>query len=249
MLGRIESAHRRTGGVGGRGCGSSSPTPRTSCARRSPRSAATPSCTGTVGWPTQDELADAMRRTEQEASRMGRLVDDMLVLAKLDQHRPLERAAGRSRRPRHRRRCRRAGRRARTRHHARRAGREGDRDRRRGPPAPGDRQRRRQRTRPHRKSRADRDPRRSPTTDRSCSRSTTAARVWTLTSQSGSPSASSAPTRRARAIAVAAVSACRSSMPRCPRTAARSTSTARRAGGRRCGSRCRRFRRAVTRCP
>jgi two-component system OmpR family sensor kinase len=31
-----------------------------------------------------------MRRTEQEAARMGRLVDDMLVLAKLDQHRPLD---------------------------------------------------------------------------------------------------------------------------------------------------------------
>jgi two-component system OmpR family sensor kinase len=42
------------------------------------------------GLQQEDELADAMRRTEQEASRMGRLVDDMLVLAKLDQHRPLE---------------------------------------------------------------------------------------------------------------------------------------------------------------
>ena len=42
------------------------------------------------GLRTDDELADAMRRTEQEAGRMGRLVDDMLVLAKLDQHRPLE---------------------------------------------------------------------------------------------------------------------------------------------------------------
>jgi len=31
-----------------------------------------------------------MRRTEQEAGRMGRLVDDMLTLAKLDRHRPLE---------------------------------------------------------------------------------------------------------------------------------------------------------------
>jgi two-component system, OmpR family, sensor kinase len=42
------------------------------------------------GLRTEDELADAMRRTEQEAGRMGRLVDDMLVLAKLDQHRPLD---------------------------------------------------------------------------------------------------------------------------------------------------------------
>jgi two-component system, OmpR family, sensor kinase len=42
------------------------------------------------GLAKEDELADAMRRTEQEAGRMGRLVDDMLVLAKLDQHRPLD---------------------------------------------------------------------------------------------------------------------------------------------------------------
>ena len=33
-------------------------------------------------------LDDAMRRTEQEARRMARLVDDMLTLAKLDQQRP-----------------------------------------------------------------------------------------------------------------------------------------------------------------
>ena len=37
------------------------------------------------------ELAEAMRRTEQEAVRMGTLIDDMLVLARLDQGRPLER--------------------------------------------------------------------------------------------------------------------------------------------------------------
>jgi two-component system OmpR family sensor kinase len=42
------------------------------------------------GLSNDDELTDAMRRTEQEAGRMGRLVDDMLTLAKLDQHRPLE---------------------------------------------------------------------------------------------------------------------------------------------------------------
>lgn len=36
-------------------------------------------------------LDDAMRRTEQEAQRMGRLVDDMLTLAKLDEGRPLQR--------------------------------------------------------------------------------------------------------------------------------------------------------------
>jgi len=38
------------------------------------------------------ELAEAMRRTEQEASRMGQLVDDLLLLARLDQRRPLERS-------------------------------------------------------------------------------------------------------------------------------------------------------------
>jgi len=38
-----------------------------------------------------DELQEAMRRTEQEAVRMGTLVDDLLHLARLDQGRPLER--------------------------------------------------------------------------------------------------------------------------------------------------------------
>jgi two-component system, OmpR family, sensor kinase len=38
-----------------------------------------------------DELAQAMRRTESEADRMARLVDDMLLLARLDQGRPVER--------------------------------------------------------------------------------------------------------------------------------------------------------------
>jgi two-component system OmpR family sensor kinase len=38
------------------------------------------------------ELDEAMRRTEQEAVRMGGLVDDLLHLARLDQGRPIERA-------------------------------------------------------------------------------------------------------------------------------------------------------------
>lgn len=38
------------------------------------------------------ELDDALQRTEHEARRMGRLVEDMLTLAKLDQERPLDRA-------------------------------------------------------------------------------------------------------------------------------------------------------------
>jgi len=39
-----------------------------------------------------DELGEAMRRMEQEARRMGLLVDDLLLLARLDQGRPLETA-------------------------------------------------------------------------------------------------------------------------------------------------------------
>lgn len=46
--------------------------------------------TGALDEPA--ELADAMRRTEQEAVRMGTLVDDLLHLARLDQGRPLDRA-------------------------------------------------------------------------------------------------------------------------------------------------------------
>jgi len=37
------------------------------------------------------ELAEAMRRMEQEAQRMGALVEDLLLLARLDQRRPLQR--------------------------------------------------------------------------------------------------------------------------------------------------------------
>jgi two-component system OmpR family sensor kinase len=44
------------------------------------------------GLADPNELAEAMRRTEQEAVRMGTLVDDLLLLARLDQGRPLERA-------------------------------------------------------------------------------------------------------------------------------------------------------------
>ena len=38
-----------------------------------------------------EDLASAMRRIEEEAERMGVLVDDLLLLARLDQGRPLER--------------------------------------------------------------------------------------------------------------------------------------------------------------
>ncbi len=38
----------------------------------------------------EEELGEAMRRMEQEARRMGALVEDLLLLARLDQRRPLE---------------------------------------------------------------------------------------------------------------------------------------------------------------
>jgi two-component system OmpR family sensor kinase len=44
------------------------------------------------GLRNKAELADAMRRMEQEAQRMGALVEDLLLLARLDQQRPADRA-------------------------------------------------------------------------------------------------------------------------------------------------------------
>ena len=43
------------------------------------------------GLADPDQLDEAMRRTEQEAVRMTRLVDDLLALAKFDENRPLDR--------------------------------------------------------------------------------------------------------------------------------------------------------------
>jgi two-component system, OmpR family, sensor kinase len=43
------------------------------------------------GLDTPDERADVMRRINQEATRMGRMVDDLLLLAELDEQRPMER--------------------------------------------------------------------------------------------------------------------------------------------------------------
>ena len=46
-----------------------------------------------LGGLTDDhEISEAMRRTEQEATRMGQLIGDLLDLARLDQGRPLERS-------------------------------------------------------------------------------------------------------------------------------------------------------------
>ena len=44
------------------------------------------------GLADPEELGEAMRRTELEAERMGRLVEDLLALARLDQDRPLDRS-------------------------------------------------------------------------------------------------------------------------------------------------------------
>ena len=43
-------------------------------------------------FPDEEERTRALRRVEHEAARMGGLVDDLLLLARLDQGRPLERA-------------------------------------------------------------------------------------------------------------------------------------------------------------
>ncbi len=113
------------------------------------------------GLRDQDALDDAMRRTEQEAMRMGRLVEDMLVLAKLDEQRPLDIGQARPR-PAGRRRGRRCPRGvARAIDRGRRRRRTGDGERRRGPVATGDRQRRGQRARPHRSRRGRRVARRT----------------------------------------------------------------------------------------
>ena len=141
--------------------------------RRVPRAAhagdddprATPSCTGSAASPTASELAEAMRRTEQEAIRMGRLVDDLLHLARLDEGRPLERGPSTSPRssptPSGDARAVDTG----ARRSRARTGRSARRDRRRGPAPPGDRQPRRQRPRAHaarrRRSRPRRRSRRS----------------------------------------------------------------------------------------
>jgi two-component system, OmpR family, sensor kinase len=52
---------------------------------------AQPAGTGQADGPmTREDLDRIIRRVEQEAARMGVLVDDMLLLARLDQQRPLE---------------------------------------------------------------------------------------------------------------------------------------------------------------
>jgi two-component system OmpR family sensor kinase len=45
-----------------------------------------------IGGAAEADLADSIARIEAEAARMGLLVDDLLLLARLDQQRPLEQA-------------------------------------------------------------------------------------------------------------------------------------------------------------
>ena len=96
LAGRLRRAARRRSTPRPRarsGCGASSPTPRTSSARPSPPSGATPSSTGPAASADPTALAGAMDRIEGESQRMGTLVDDLLLLARLDQGRPLRRDA------------------------------------------------------------------------------------------------------------------------------------------------------------
>ena len=100
MLGRIEDAFDERHASRGRGCAGSSPTRRTSCARRSRRSAATPSCTAPAGSTTPTSSTRRCGAPSRRRSAWASLVDDLLLLARLDQGRPLERDAGRPRRAR-----------------------------------------------------------------------------------------------------------------------------------------------------
>ena len=101
-----------------------------------------------------EDLALTMRRIESEATRMTSLVDDLLLLARLDRNRPLERTPGRRRPPGARRRRRRADHPPRSRVPARRRRRA--RARRRGAAAPGAAQPDGQRREPYPRGHADR---------------------------------------------------------------------------------------------
>ena len=73
-----------------RSCGASSPTHRMSCARRWRPFARTPSSSRAA--PTRpDDLERSMAGITRESKRMSLLVDDLLLLARLDEGRPLER--------------------------------------------------------------------------------------------------------------------------------------------------------------
>ena len=133
------------------GCAGSSPTRRTSCARRSRRSAGYAELyrDGGLGRPRRARRGDAAHRGRRRSAWVS-LVDDLLHLARLDQGRPMERepvdlvGAGATTRRATRVRSIRSGRSRRTTDDGRR------RRRRRGAPAAGRRQPRHQRARAHR---------------------------------------------------------------------------------------------------
>ena len=189
-----------------------------------------------------------MTGIQRETRRMGLLVGDLLLLARLDQGRPLEAKpvdltalAGE----------------AVDAAHAMEPGRPlaldapavvtvtGD----ARAPAPGHRQPARERARPHAgRGRGDRarPPRRR---ERGARGRPTPGRAWTPSRRRTSSSASTAATRRARAITAARASASRSWPRSSRRTAARSRSRARPARARRSASRCRDRRGAWLRAP
>ena len=72
-------------------CGGSSPTRRTSCVPHSRRSARTPSCSSAAQTRGPTISRGRCGESARESERMSVLVDDLLLLARLDEGRPLER--------------------------------------------------------------------------------------------------------------------------------------------------------------
>ena len=82
--------YRQRGGAATHGTGparETGPAPETAAARE-PAPPSPPNGNGTL---TKADLDRIMQRVEQESARMGVLVEDMLLLARLDQQRPIER--------------------------------------------------------------------------------------------------------------------------------------------------------------
>ncbi len=98
---------RRTAPQRDTGCGSSSPTPPTNCAPRSPPSAATPTCTRPARCRTRPPSTGRCSGWGSSRERMGALVDDLLTLIQADAERTLDARPGGSRRSADRRRRRR----------------------------------------------------------------------------------------------------------------------------------------------
>ena len=71
-------------------CAASSRTHPTSCARRSRRCPPTPSCSSAGASGRPEDLARVMAGIRSETARMGHLVEELLLLARLDEGRPLE---------------------------------------------------------------------------------------------------------------------------------------------------------------